>query len=122
MTTRYETAFILQPTLTEEEIRQKIEFIKEVLVKLGAEIKAVNEMGMRELAYKIKKFERGYYVMIYFIAKPSVIKELERIYRITEEVIRFLTIKYTRKVEIKAWEKMIANAIEKRVKEEKQNV
>ena len=110
MTTRYESAFILQPTLTEEEIKQKVELIKETLIRLKADIKAVDEMGMRELAYKIKKFERGYYVIIYFSAEPSAIKELERVYRINEEIIRFLTFKYTKKVEIKAWEKMIAKA------------
>ena len=111
MTTRYESAFILQPTLTEEEVKQKVELIKETLVKLKADIKAVDEIGMRELAYKIKKFERGYYVIFYFIVQPSAIKELERVYRINEEIIRFLTFKYTKKVEIKAWEKMIAKAI-----------
>ena len=111
MTTRYETAFIIQPTLTEEEIKQKVEFIKETLENLEAQIKAIYHMGMRELAYRIKKYERGYYVVIYFVAKPSVIKELERVYRITEDIIRFMTIKYTRKVEIKAWEKMIQKAL-----------
>ena len=113
MTTRYESAFILQPTLTGDEIKQKVELIKETLVKLKADIKAVDEMGMRELAYKIKKFERGYYVILYFSVEPSAIKELERVYRINEEIIRFLTFKYTKEVEVKVWEKMIAKATRK---------
>ena len=90
----YEVLFILKPTLTEEEVNAKLEFVKEVLVKNGAEIETVVPMGTRKLAYKIKKYERGTYFVIYFKAPTNLIAELERILRITEEVIRFLIVKY----------------------------
>ncbi|NPA64918.1 MAG: 30S ribosomal protein S6, partial [Epsilonproteobacteria bacterium] len=56
------------------------------------------------------KFERGHYYIIYFIAPSQTVRELERIYRITEDVIRFLTIKYETKKDIAAWEKMVERA------------
>ncbi|MEE6590207.1 30S ribosomal protein S6, partial [Campylobacter coli] len=98
----YEVLFILKPTLTEEEVNAKLEFVKEVLVKNGAEIETVVPMGTRKLAYKIKKYERGTYFVIYFKAPTNLIAELERILRITEEVIRFLIVKYENKKEIAA--------------------
>ncbi|ECK1948459.1 30S ribosomal protein S6 [Campylobacter lari] len=102
----YEVLFILKPTLTEEEVSAKLEFVKEVLTKNGAEIESVVPMGTRKLAYKIKKYERGTYFVIYFKAPTNLIAELERVLRITEEVIRFLIVKYENKKEIVAWEKL----------------
>ncbi|EKN1197893.1 30S ribosomal protein S6 [Campylobacter lari] len=102
----YEVLFILKPTLTEEEVSAKLEFVKEVLTKNGAEIESVVPMGTRKLAYKIKKYERGAYFVIYFKAPTNLIAELERVLRITEEVIRFLIVKYENKKEIAAWEKL----------------
>ncbi|MBT0820971.1 30S ribosomal protein S6 [Campylobacter lari] len=102
----YEVLFILKPTLTEEEVSAKLEFAKEVLTKNGAEIESVVPMGTRKLAYKIKKYERGTYFVIYFKAPTNLIAELERVLRITEEVIRFLIVKYENKKEIAAWEKL----------------
>ncbi|TWO19675.1 30S ribosomal protein S6 [Campylobacter hyointestinalis] len=102
----YELLFILKPTLTEDEAKVKVDFIKEVITKNGGEIASVVEMGTRKLAYKIDKYERGTYIVIYFTAPTSLIAELVRNVRITEEVIRFLTVKYENKREIAAWEKL----------------
>ncbi|EGK8007770.1 30S ribosomal protein S6 [Campylobacter lari] len=102
----YEVLFILKPTLTEEEVSAKLDFVKEVLTKNSAEIESVVPMGTRKLAYKIKKYERGTYFVIYFKAPTNLIAELERVLRITEEVIRFLIVKYENKKEIAAWEKL----------------
>lgn len=106
----YETLFVLKPTLTDEEKQQKFEFIKSVIQNNGGEIAAVEDIGVRKLAYPIQKFERGHYYIIYFTAPSHTVKELERIYRITEDVIRFLTIKYETNKDIKAWEKMVERA------------
>lgn len=106
----YETMFILKPTLVEEEIKARIEFFKEVLTKNGAEIEACLDMGMRNLAYEIKKNKRGYYFVIYFKASPKLIAELERNYRINEEVLRFIVIKYESKKEQKAWHTLVDRA------------
>ena len=102
----YELLFILKPTLTEDEVKVKADFIKEIITKNGGEIASVVEMGTRKLAYKIDKYERGTYFVIYFKAPTQLIAELVRNLRRTEEVIRFLPVKYENKKEIAAWDKL----------------
>ena len=107
----YETMFVVKPTLTQEEITQQIDFYKAAILNNGAEINATLDMGMRNLAYEIKKNKRGYYFVIYFKAEPKLVLELERLYRINEEVLRFIVIKYESKKEQKAWETLVDRAI-----------
>ncbi|NLK66236.1 MAG: 30S ribosomal protein S6 [Campylobacteraceae bacterium] len=102
----YEVLFILKPTLTEDEIKTGVDFVKEVITKNGGEVASVIEMGARKLAYPIKKFERGIYYVIYFTAPTQLIEELVRNIRYNENIIRFLTVKYENKKEIAAWEKL----------------
>ncbi|GAA7257462.1 hypothetical protein HpCK38_15020 [Helicobacter pylori] len=90
----YETMFIVKPTLVEDEIKSKIKFYKEAIIKNGGEIETCLDMGMRHLAYEIKKNKRGYYFVIYFKAEPSLILELERLYRINEDILIFIVVKY----------------------------
>ena len=102
----YEVLFIVKPTLTEDEVKTKVDFVKEIITKNGGEIASVIEMGARKLAYKIDKYERGVYFVIYFKAEPNLIAELVRNLRYNEDIIRFLTVKYENKKEIGAWEKL----------------
>ena len=102
----YEVLFILKPTLTEDEIKERVDFVKEIITKNGGEVASVIEMGARKLAYTIDKYERGIYFVIYFTAPTSLIEELVRNLRYNEDVIRFLTVKYENKKEIAAWEKL----------------
>lgn len=106
----YETMFIIKPTLVEEEIKAKIDFFKDIITKNGGVIETCLDMGMRNLAYEIKKNKRGYYFVIYFKAPTSLIAELERNYRINEEVLRFIVIKYENKKEQKAWQTLVDRA------------
>ncbi|MEA3374129.1 MAG: 30S ribosomal protein S6 [Campylobacterota bacterium] len=103
----YENLVIVKPTLTEEEIKSQMAAIDEVLTANGAEIVARNEMGMRKLAYPINKSERGFYYVVYFTMDPANIAEVERRYRINEELLRFVTMKYDSKREVAAWTKMV---------------
>ncbi len=123
----YETMFIIKPTLVEEEIKEKINFYKDVITKNGGSIETCLDMGMRNLAYEIKKNKRGYYFVIYFTAEPKMVLELERLYRINEDVLRFIVIKYESKKEQKAWQTLVDRAnkkpepkVKKEVQEEKE--
>lgn len=109
----YETMFIIKPTLVEEEIKAKIDFYKEAIAKNGGSIEACLDMGMRNLAYEIKKNKRGYYFVIYFKAQPSMVLELERLYRINEDILRFIVIKYENKKEQRAWQTLVDRANKK---------
>ncbi|MDR1007737.1 MAG: 30S ribosomal protein S6 [Campylobacteraceae bacterium] len=115
----YELLFVLRPTLTEEETKAKVDFIKEVLEKNGAKVAAQLNMGTRKLAYTVRKFKRGHYTVFYFQAPASAIGEIERIIRINEEIIKFLTVKFENKSEIVHWEKSVAKATGKAEKEAK---
>ena len=106
----YETMFIIKPTLSDEEITNQIDTVKSNIEKNGGEIVSVDDMGVKSLAYEIQRNKRGYYYVIYFRAEPKVIEEILRNLRYTEEVIRFLNIKYENKKEIANWEKMAKKA------------
>ena len=109
----YETMFIVKPTLTEEETQAQINTVKENIAKNGGEIVAVDDMGTRNLAYEIEKQKRGYYYVVYFTAPTDAIKELERNYKVNENIIRFIFVKYENKSEIKHFEAMTAEAAKK---------
>jgi small subunit ribosomal protein S6 len=119
MVRHYETLFVLKPTLTEEETAAKMAQIKETYEINGATIVATQDVGTRKLAYEIDKNQRGYYFLFYFTAPTTTIKEVERLLRINEEVIKFFTLKYEKKKEIAFWEKACAKVAPK-VKEESQ--
>ncbi|RUM66079.1 MAG: 30S ribosomal protein S6 [Sulfurospirillum sp.] len=110
----YELLFVLKPTLTEEETQERFEYVKGILEKNGCEIASINDMGVRKLAYEIEKFERGHYYVIYYKADPAVIDEILRNLRFTEEVIRFLNVKYVNKGEIANWEKLVKGTFNKK--------
>ena len=109
----YENLVIVKPTLTAEEIQASLKAIEEVITSNGGEIAATDAMGMRKLAYPIEKNERGYYQVIYYSAAPSAIAEIERRFRINEELLRFVTIKYDTNREIKAWNGLVEKANKK---------
>ncbi len=110
----YELLFVVKPTLTEEEMKAKFDFIKGVVEANGCEVKAVKDMGIRKLAYEIEKHERGHYFVLYFVGEPSAMDEILRNLRLTEEIIRFLNVKFEKKKEIAQWEKLAKAAGEKK--------
>ncbi len=115
----YETLFVVKPTLTEEEIASQIAKVKDVLAKEGAELVGTNDMGMRKLAYPVQKNDRGYYTVLFYKAEGTVINELERNLRISEDVIKFLTVKYSNTKEMAQFDKLVAAANKNIATEEK---
>jgi len=105
----YETLFILKPTLSDEEKAAIVENIKNVITQKGGEVVALDNIGVRQLAYPINKFERGHYYIVYYKAPAEAVLELERQMRYNEEILRFMTVKYESKKDIKRWEEMAKN-------------
>lgn len=89
---KYESVIIIEPNVDEEEIDNIIQKVKDIIEENGSVTK-VEKMGMKKLAYEIRKNKEGYYIVIYFEADPSIISEIERYYRITENIIKFLTVR-----------------------------
>ncbi|MDK9710219.1 30S ribosomal protein S6 [Acidaminobacter sp.] len=87
----YETIFILKPTL-EEEVRKELINKFTSIISANGEVVKIEEWGNRKLAYEIEKFRDGYYVLVNFNAAPSLPMELERNYRIADDVIRYMIV------------------------------
>ncbi len=103
----YETLFVIKPTLTEEEISTQINKIQEVLSKENAELLATNAMGMKKLAYPVQKHARGYYTILFYKAEGTFVHEFERNLKVNEDIIKFLTIKYSNVKEMTQFNKLI---------------
>jgi small subunit ribosomal protein S6 len=110
---KYENLVIVKPTFTAEEIQASIKAVEETITSNGGEIAATDSMGMRKLAYPINKNERGYYHVIYYSVAPAAISEIERRFRINEDLLRFITIKYDTNREVTAWNQLVQKAQKK---------
>src|SRR5688572_33242712 len=87
----YETVFILNPVLSEDQAKDAVEKFVKVLKKANAEILNNEQWGLKKLAYPINKKSTGFYNLIEFTAPTTVIDTLETEYRRDESVMRFLT-------------------------------
>ncbi|MCH4167271.1 MAG: 30S ribosomal protein S6 [Megasphaera sp.] len=89
---KYEVMFIAKP-LEEAEVDPIVEFISNLITKNGGNIEKVDRWGKRHLAYLVQKQAEGYYVLINFEADPTVIKEIDRVIKIRDEILRHLIVK-----------------------------
>ncbi|AVH72738.1 MULTISPECIES: 30S ribosomal protein S6 [unclassified Nostoc] len=93
MTTNYETMYILRPDLGEEQVEQAVTKYQNLLRDQGAQEIQIQNRGKRRLAYEIKKHRDGIYIQLNYSAPATAIAPFERAMRLSEEVIRYLTIK-----------------------------
>jgi small subunit ribosomal protein S6 len=95
---KYETLMVLHPDLPEAQIRETIDRARRLIDESGGKTDAVQEWGMRELAYPIRKLTRGYYVLVEYTAGSDVLRELERTLKIADEILRFVSVAVEEKV------------------------
>jgi small subunit ribosomal protein S6 len=93
MTTVYETMYILRPDLGDEQVEQTVSKYQNLLTEQGAQNLEVQNRGKRRLAYEINKHRDGIYIQFNYTGPASAIAIFERSMRLSEEVIRYLTIK-----------------------------
>ena len=89
----YEVVFIAAPTLTSEELDAFINHAQTVIEGKNGKIVKVDNWGRKPLAYKINKFREGYYVVLSIEAEGGAIAELERRFRVTDFIIRFISVR-----------------------------
>jgi len=89
---KYESVIIINPAVDEEGVKALIQKFTD-LINTDGKVESAEELGKKRLAYEIKKNKEAYYVVLNFEAKPELIAELERNYRITDEVIKFIVIR-----------------------------
>ena len=89
---KYESVIIINPNVEKEGTKELVQKFTD-LINTDGKLEKVDEMGVKKLAYEIQKNKEGNYVVFYFEANPNLISELERNFRITDEVLKFMTIK-----------------------------
>ena len=88
---KYEVMYIVRPDVDQEILEATVAKFQGI-ISTGGEIVKHDLMGKRRLAYEIKKFREGIYVLVNFNATPEVVNELERLMKISDEVIRYLVV------------------------------
>lgn len=89
---KYESVVIINPSIDEEAVKAVSQKFVD-LINTDGKVEKVEQLGKKKLAYEVKKNKEGYYIVMNFEANPTLITELERNYRIMDEVIKFITVK-----------------------------
>jgi small subunit ribosomal protein S6 len=89
----YEELFIVKPDAAEEEVDQYVEQLRTQLTTAGATVDKADKWGKRKLAYRVGKYREGSYVLFQFTADAATVKELERRLRVSDIVLKFLTVR-----------------------------
>ncbi len=93
MNRTYEIMFIVRPDTEEAELDKLIETFAGYVTSGGGEVKSTEKMGRRRLAYTVQKFNDGFYILLIVSAPASLISEIERRLRVSEPVIKFITVR-----------------------------
>jgi small subunit ribosomal protein S6 len=98
MTRIYEELFIVRPDEPEEQIDQLIEQLTVLIANHGGNVDKAEKWGVRKLAYRVQKRSEGFYVLLQFTAQPETVHELERRLRVSDQVVKFLTVRVDEKM------------------------
>ncbi len=90
---KYEVMYIIKPTVEAEARTAVIEKFSQVITANGGTVESVEELGMKKLAYEINYIGEGFYVLVNFTADAALPAELERNFRINENIMRYIVIK-----------------------------
>jgi len=93
MNRSYELMFIVRPDMTEEDQDKLIANLEAAVASSGGQVKNVEKMGKRRLAYLVRKFHDGIYILLTFEGSGGLVHELERRLRVSEPVIKFLSVR-----------------------------
>jgi len=89
----FETTFVVQPEISDEACTDLCGRLDTTLEDKGARRVMLDDWGKRKLAYEIQRFQKGHYFVLYYLDKGTVVSELERMLRLEESVLRFLTVR-----------------------------
>lgn len=97
---RYETIFISHPDLSEEDLENLTQRTTDIIRQNQGEVIQIQQWGKKKLAYKVNKQSRGHYTYLDYASLPQVVLELERILRLDDKVMKYLTVKLADKVDL----------------------
>jgi small subunit ribosomal protein S6 len=105
---KYETVYILKPSLGEKGLEQIHKKIDSVILKFKGKLQGRDDWGVKELAYEINRERSGRIVVIQFSGSPGVVEEIERHFKITEDVLRYLTVSVDKDYDYQKMKKQMA--------------
>ncbi|MCC6342004.1 MAG: 30S ribosomal protein S6 [Bryobacterales bacterium] len=94
----YEELYILKPDTAEEDIETSVEQIRQIVTTAGGTIDKVDKWGIRKLAYRVGKQSEGFYILVQFSSTPETVRELERRLRVSDNVLKYLTVRIDEKL------------------------
>ena len=94
----YEELFIVRPDATDEEIDPVVEQLRGIITQSGGTVDKTEKWGVRKLAYRVLKYNEGQYVLLQFTADASIVRELERRLRVSDMVLKFITVRIDEKL------------------------
>ena len=94
MSNLYETIFIINPDSENVVFEQTIDAVRNLIESNGYEVKTIDPWGRRRLAYEVKGHQEGYYVLMVFESEPDFVEQLQRHYRITEPIIKYIVVNF----------------------------
>jgi len=98
----YEEIMILDPGLDDKGVEDTVQKVRDIIIRGGGEILKTESWGIKKLAYELNKREKGYYILFLFKSPPSIISELERHARVTEQIVKIMVVKLQKKKHIEA--------------------
>lgn len=113
---RYETVFILNPDLSEEQHKPLYDKLTGIVSDAEGKLVKLDEWGHKRLAYEVKKQTRGYYVLMDLCGDGALVKEIERNLRLDDRVLKYMTILKDESVDLEALEAEIEAAKEEKEK------
>lgn len=93
MAQQYESIFILRPSLTDEDAQKVLEKVKTTVEKSGGTVERLESWGKKKLAYEIAREKKGVYVQMQFQGGGAAVIELERVFRLDDAIVKFLTVR-----------------------------
>lgn len=90
---KYEVVYVIRPDLDEENTTAVIDRFADLVASQGGEMLKIDKWGKRRLAFEVKDFREGFYVIMHIDAEPQVADELDRVFKITESVIRHIIVR-----------------------------
>ena len=98
----YETLYLISPNCAEDEYREVVNKFNDLIEKFKGEIVKVDEWGKKTLAYTIKKFDKGYYVLEQYCGETTALEEFHRALKLDERILKYQTIKLSDHVDLEA--------------------
>ncbi|HUT73186.1 MAG TPA: 30S ribosomal protein S6 [Desulfatiglandales bacterium] len=90
---RYETIYVANPNLEDDALEEIVAKFSDIIEKKKGSIVKIDDWGKRKLAYEVKRFDKGHYVLLDFCGFPEVLTELERNLKLDDRILKYMTVK-----------------------------